>query len=152
MPVSVPLPVLYNCFCACIYSCPCISIRLCLCRYAKKMDGSKAFTICGDPLYFAPEIVSQQGYDYSVDLWAFGVLLYELFEGASPFGTEETEETAVFKAITGLLRGGVKYSKTPPEVSEVVSALLDPEAANRIGYKDSAELRSAKCFSKVSEG
>lgn len=30
-------------------------------RYCKKMDGSKTFTICGDPLYFAPEIVSQTG-------------------------------------------------------------------------------------------
>jgi hypothetical protein len=49
-------------------------------RYAKKMDGTKIFTICGDPLYFAPEIVSQQGYDYSVDLWAYGVLAYEIFE------------------------------------------------------------------------
>jgi serine/threonine protein phosphatase PrpC len=49
-------------------------------RYAKKMDGSKTFTICGDPLYFAPEIIGQQGYDYSADLWAFGILAYEIFE------------------------------------------------------------------------
>ena len=44
------------------------------------MDGRKAFTICGDPLYFAPEIVSQQGYDFGADIWAFGVLLHEIFE------------------------------------------------------------------------
>jgi len=25
------------------------------------MDGTKSFTICGDPHYFAPEIISQQG-------------------------------------------------------------------------------------------
>ena len=30
-------------------------------RYSKRMDGSRCFTICGDPLYFAPEIIRQQG-------------------------------------------------------------------------------------------
>ena len=30
-------------------------------RYSKRMDGSKSFTICGDPLYFSPEIIRQQG-------------------------------------------------------------------------------------------
>jgi hypothetical protein len=30
-------------------------------RYSKRMDGSKSFTICGDALYFAPEIIKQQG-------------------------------------------------------------------------------------------
>jgi CRP-like cAMP-binding protein len=49
-------------------------------RYAKKMDGSKAFTICGDPLFFPPEMVGQAGYDYSADLWSLGVLAYEIFE------------------------------------------------------------------------
>ena len=49
-------------------------------RYAKLMDGAKTYTILGDPLYFAPEIVSQQGYDYAVDLWAFGVMIYEMYE------------------------------------------------------------------------
>lgn len=53
---------------------------LCDFRYAKKMDGSKAYTICGDPLYFAPEIVGQAGYTYSVDLWSFGLIIFDLFE------------------------------------------------------------------------
>jgi hypothetical protein len=54
-------------------------------RYAKKMDGTKTFTVCGDPLYFAPEIVGQQGYDYSADLWAYGILVYEIYEVGFPF-------------------------------------------------------------------
>ena len=69
-------------------------------RYAKKMDGSKSFTICGDPLFFAPEMVGQAGYDYSADLWSLGVLAYEIFEGASPFGHADTEETMLFSAIS----------------------------------------------------
>ena len=30
-------------------------------RYSKRMDGTKSFTICGDPFFFAPEIIRQQG-------------------------------------------------------------------------------------------
>ncbi len=64
------------------------------------MDGSKSFTICGDPLYFAPELISNQGYNYGLDLWAFGVIMYEIYEGVTPFGNNDSEETQVFKAIT----------------------------------------------------
>ena len=35
----------------------------------------------GTPLYMAPELVNEVGYDYSVDLWSFAVILFELFTG-----------------------------------------------------------------------
>ncbi|RYH30983.1 hypothetical protein EON65_03750 [archaeon] len=70
-------------------------------RFTKRMDGSYCFTICGNPLYFAPEFVVQQGYDYSADIWAFGVTLFELFEGTTPFGNNDTEETSIFRSISG---------------------------------------------------
>ena len=41
-------------------------------------------------------MVSHEGYDYGVDLWALGVLLYEVYEDCSPFGNSDTEETAIF--------------------------------------------------------
>ena len=93
-------------------------------RYAKEMDGSKAFTICGDPLFFAPEIVGQTGYDFGVDYWALGVLLFEMYEERSPFGTAETEETALFRAITSYQSGSLEFSTTTP-VAENSSDLRD---------------------------
>lgn len=68
-------------------------------RNVKRMEGSKVFTVCGDPLYFAPEIITQQGYDYSCDLWALGCLIHEMYEETTPFGDDKTEETVLFKAI-----------------------------------------------------
>ena len=44
-------------------------------------------TCCGTPFYFAPELVSSQKYDESVDIWALGVITYELLVGDNPFGT-----------------------------------------------------------------
>lgn len=77
------------------------------------MDGLKTYTICGDPLYFAPEIVSQQGYDYSVDLWAMGILAYEVYEGQTPFGTVDTEETQLFRLISSYTAGQLRDNFTP---------------------------------------
>jgi len=39
------------------------------------------------------------GYDYSADLWAYGVLCYEMCEENTPFGDSSTDETAIFKKV-----------------------------------------------------
>jgi serine/threonine protein kinase len=42
-------------------------------------------TLCGTPLYLAPELIKQDCYDDSVDVWALGVLTYELLTNEIPF-------------------------------------------------------------------
>ena len=41
-------------------------------------DKEMRSTLCGTPLYLAPELVAQQEYNQSIDIWAIGVLTYEL--------------------------------------------------------------------------
>merc|ERR1712196_516737 len=80
-------------------------------RYSKLLDGQKSYTICGDPLYFAPEVVKQIGYNYSVDLWALGCTMYELYEGKHPMGTQETDETSLYKIISSFEAGTLEFTK-----------------------------------------
>lgn len=49
-------------------------------------------TYCGTPLYLSPEILKGQKYDEKVDLWAIGILAYELLLGKSPFDISEQQD------------------------------------------------------------
>ncbi|XP_048501575.1 serine/threonine-protein kinase ATG1a isoform X2 [Beta vulgaris subsp. vulgaris] len=44
-----------------------------------------ADTLCGSPLYMAPEIIQNQKYDARADLWSVGAICYQLVVGKPPF-------------------------------------------------------------------
>mmetsp|Transcript_1499 Transcript_1499/g.2482 ORF Transcript_1499/g.2482 Transcript_1499/m.2482 type:complete len:400 (+) Transcript_1499:384-1583(+) len=52
-----------------------------------------AKTAKGTPEYFAPELVRNQSYDHSVDIWACGVLLYVMLGGTYPHHGDTQEKT-----------------------------------------------------------
>jgi len=69
------------------------------------------YTVKGTPLYMAPELVQEQPYDHTVDLWSLGVILYELFRGEPPFYTNN------IIALVGLIvKGYQKFWKVTAQV------------------------------------
>lgn len=49
-------------------------------------------TLCGTFEYMAPEMIQKKPYDYKIDIWGLGILLFELIQGYAPFRGETGEE------------------------------------------------------------
>lgn len=79
----------------------------------------------------APEIIMSKGHDKAVDMWAFGVVCYELLVGHSPFYKRGSSQVDMFKRIVL-----VKY-ETPEYVSDdasdLIKHLLVRKQRNRLG-------------------
>ncbi|KAL1916995.1 uncharacterized protein VTP21DRAFT_5193 [Calcarisporiella thermophila] len=51
-----------------------------------------AYSLVGSPDYMAPEILGKDGYDYAVDYWSIGCIMYEFLAGFPPFSAPTMDE------------------------------------------------------------
>jgi len=104
--------------------------------------GEKRYTFCGTPEYMAPEVLLKQGHDYSVDLWALGIFIYEMTQGESPF--RDPKET-----IKGINR--VKFTKViSTNCQKIITEFCATKPTQRLGYSKSGykEIRHHPWFLK----
>lgn len=63
-----------------------VSIKIADFGFARTLGSSQlTTTVCGSPLYMAPEILDGHKYTDTADLWSFGIILYEMLAGIQPY-------------------------------------------------------------------
>lgn len=68
-------------------------------------------TFCGTPLYVSPEILKGNKYDEKVDVWALGIMLFEMLFGEDPFKISKEHELIKIVENELTLPDKIKLSK-----------------------------------------
>ena len=88
-------------------------------------------TFVGTAEYVSPEVINDQTAGYAADLWAFGIILYQMFCGKTPFKGENTYLT--FKNIEKLNISYDKNISIPDNSKDLINKILIKEPSKRLG-------------------
>lgn len=109
--------------------------------FAKQMGESYSLhdTVCGSPLYMAPEIMNKLVYNDQTDLWSLGMILYEMLYGTHPYKRCKNMDELVKHANENTIEIPPSNTKNT-EVSEkclaLLKNLLEYSIGNRITWTE----------------
>ncbi|MDB4324720.1 protein kinase [bacterium] len=81
--------------------------------------GTQMGMILGTAAYMAPEQARGSAVDKRADIWAFGVVLYEMLTGRSMFAADTVSDT-----LAGVLKTEIDFSKLPTSTPAAIRRLL----------------------------
>ncbi|CAB3396771.1 unnamed protein product [Caenorhabditis bovis] len=113
-----------------------ITIKLADFGFARFLnEGVMAATLCGSPMYMAPEVIMSMAYDAKADLWSIGTILYQCLTGKAPFVASTPPQLKAFYEKSRELRPNIP-DWCSPSLRDLLLRLLKRNAADRITFQD----------------
>ena len=119
-------------------------LKLCDFGWAKELTLENRSTFSGTVEYMAPEIFGSENYDFGVDIWSLGILLYEMVIGHSPFKAKNMKSV-----ILNIKSHDLTYEKPlSHECRNLIEKILNINPQKRLKIKDILEHPFVKKYSK----
>ena len=110
--------------------------------------NARSMSFVGTHEYLAPEIIRGDGHGSAVDWWTFGIFLYELLHGRTPFKGGGNRET-LFNVVGQSLKFP-EGSNTSFAAKDLIRGLLVKDPQKRLGFKRGAtEIKQHPFFESV---
>ncbi|KAK1426016.1 hypothetical protein QVD17_14683 [Tagetes erecta] len=106
---------------------------------------ARSNSFVGTHEYLAPEIIKGEGHGSAVDWWTFGIFLYELLYGRTPFKGPGNDET-----LANVILENLRFPETPLvsfQARDLIKGLLVKDPEYRLGsQRGAAEIKSHPFF------
>jgi eukaryotic-like serine/threonine-protein kinase len=103
------------------------------------LHATQTGVVAGTPAYMSPEQVRGETVDGQADVWSFGIVLFELFSGVSPFVRKTAPET-----LASVIAADPDYSllpiNTPANVRYLIRRCLEKDRRRRLKHIGDARL------------
>jgi len=109
-------------------------------------NNNNNLNLIGTIEYMSPEMINGNIINYkSCDIWSFGIIMYELFHGYTPFKGKNDLET-----IENIKKGNFNINeKLPFDVKDLIKKLLCYEQKERLGIIDIKDIMNHNFFKGI---
>lgn len=97
--------------------------------------NTMAATLCGSPMYMAPEVIMSQNYDAKADLWSIGTIVYQCLTGKAPFYASTPQELRLFYESNRTLLPSIP-KETSSHLRHLLLGLLQRSPKDRMTFDE----------------
>ncbi|KAM8871786.1 serine/threonine-protein kinase ULK1 isoform 1-T1 [Synchiropus picturatus] len=98
-------------------------------------NNMMAATLCGSPMYMAPEVIMSQNYDAKADLWSIGTIVFQCLTGKAPFQASSPQDLRLFYEKHKNLNPNIPR-ETSVHLKHLLLGLLQRNHKDRIDFDD----------------